>query len=106
MPAASASPTTSATPTPAPTPVPVTVDQYGFHPSVVHIYSGQSVLWTNGDKRQHTATAADGSWDTGPIDGGQNQALQFFETGHWDYLDGFNPSQHATLIVATPAPAL
>lgn len=86
--------------------MPVIVDQYGFHPSVVRIYSGQSVMWTNTDKKPHTATAADGSWDTGQLDLNQSQSLQFFEVGHWDYLDGFNPAQHATLIVATPAPAI
>ena len=31
---------------------------------------------------------------------------QFFELGKWDYLDGFNPTLHAVLIVATPGPAL
>ncbi|HME81191.1 MAG TPA: cupredoxin domain-containing protein [Candidatus Eremiobacteraceae bacterium] len=105
-PAASPSPTGTPvpTPTPAATPVPVTIDKDGFHPAVVRVSPGQSVAWTNADKKPHAATASDGSWDTGQIDPGQSQTLQFFELGKWDYLDGFNPVMHATLIVATPLP--
>lgn len=89
-----------------PTPVPVSIDKDGFHPSTVRVYSGQEVEWTNNDPRTtHTATAADGSWDTGPIDPGHSQMRQFFEPGRWEYLDGFNPTLHAVLIVATPGPA-
>lgn len=103
-PSASPAVTPAATPTPVPTPVQVTVDKDGFHPAVVRINPGQSVAWTNADKKPHAATASDGSWDTGQIDPGQTQPLQFFELGKWDYLDGFNPVMHATLIVSTPAP--
>jgi len=91
--------------TPTPTPVPVVVDKDGFHPSTVRVTSGQEVEWTNNDaKTTHTATAADGSWDTGPIEPGKSQVRQFFEPGRWDYLDGFNPVLRAVLIVATPSP--
>jgi plastocyanin len=101
-----ATPTMAPTPTPMPTPVPVMVDKDGFHPSTLRVYSGQQVSWTNKDgKTKHTATAADGSWDTGPIEPGQSQARQFYEPGKWDYVDGFNPLLRAVLIVATPSPA-
>ena len=95
------------TPTPVPTPTPfaVSIDKDGFHPQGVRISPGQSVTWTNVDTVQHTATAADGSWDTGPIDGGKSVTLQFFDLGHWDYLCGFKPALRATLIVATPSPS-
>ncbi|MBV8222899.1 MAG: cupredoxin domain-containing protein, partial [Candidatus Eremiobacteraeota bacterium] len=104
-PGPAASLTPSPSPTPVPTPVPVSVDKDGFHPTVIRIYAGQSVAWTNLDKLPHAATASDGSWDTGEIAPSKAQALQFFEIGKWDYLDGFNPIQHGTLIVATPSPA-
>jgi len=98
-------PAAATTPTPTPTPVPVVVDKDGFHPSTVRVISGQEVEWTNNDaKTTHTATAADGSWDTGPIEPGKSQVRQFYEPGRWDYLDGFNPVLRAVLIVATPSP--
>jgi hypothetical protein len=85
--------------------VPVVVDKDGFHPSTVRVISGQEIEWTNNDaKTTHTATAADGSWDTGPIEPGKSQVRQFYEPGRWDYLDGFNPVLRAVLIVATPSP--
>ena len=105
-PATSQAPTPSPAPTPVPTPAAVIIDKDGFHPSTLRIYSGQEVSWTNGDlKTKHTATAADGSWDTGPIEPGHSEMRQFFETGKWEYVDGFNPLLRATLIVATPSPA-
>jgi plastocyanin len=99
-------PTPSPSPPPSPTPVAIVVDKDGFHPSTLRVYSGQQVSWTNNDgKTSHTATAADGSWDTGPIDPGHSQVHQFFEVGKWEYVDGFNPLMRAVLIVATPSPA-
>ena len=58
------------------------------------------VAWTNVDTKPHTATAADGTWDTGEIDPGKSASLQFFEVGRSDYLDGFNPLLRATLVVS------
>jgi plastocyanin len=99
-----ASPGASPSPTSAPTPIAVTIDKDGFHPLTIRAYGSQFVTWTNLDKKPHTATAADGSWDTGEIDPGQSQTLQFFDVGKSDYLDGFNPLVHATLIVLPGLP--
>ena len=92
-------------PLPSATPLAVIVDKDGFHPSSLHLIPGQTVTWTNGDKIQHTATAADGSWDTGPIDPGHSVTLQFLELGRWDYMCGFKPVLRAAIIVAAPTPA-
>jgi len=96
-----------ALPVPAPTttPLAVMVDKDGFHPSSLHLTPGQTVTWTNGDKIQHTATAADGTWDTGPIDPGRSVSLQFTELGKWDYMCGFKPALRAAIIVGAPTPA-
>ena len=101
---AAVTPSPAATPVPTPTPFAVTIDKDGFHPSGIRIGPGQSVSWINADTVQHTATAADGSWDTGPIDPGHSATLQFFEIGRWEYVCGFKPTLRATLVVATPAP--
>jgi plastocyanin len=99
-----ASPAASPTAAGSPTPFAATIDNIGFHPLTIRVYAGQFVTWTNLDKKPHTATAADGSWDTGQIDPGQSQTLQFFDVGKSDYLDGFNPTVHATLIVLPGPP--
>lgn len=90
------------TPVPTPTPIAVTVDKDGFHPATIHVASGQMIAWTNADTKPHTATAADGTWDTGQIDPGRSASLQFFEVGRFEYLDGFNPLMRATLFVTPP----
>jgi plastocyanin len=104
--APSASPGASPTPISSPTPIAATIDKDGFRPLTIRVYAGQFVTWTNADKKPHTATAADGSWDTGQIDPGQSQTLQFFDVGKIDYLDGFNPTVHATLIVLPGPPPI
>ena len=99
-----ASPAASPSPTSVPTPAAATIDRDGFRPLTIRVYAGQFVTWTNLDKKPHTATASDGSWETGQIDPGQSQTLQFFDVGKSDYLDGFNPLVHATLIVLPGSP--
>lgn len=102
---AAVTPSPSPTPQPTPTPFPVTIDKDGFHPPNIRIAPAMSVTWTNVDTVQHTATAADGTWDTGPIDRGHSATLQFFQVGKWEYVCGFKPMLRAMLTVATPTPA-
>jgi plastocyanin len=82
----------------------VTIDKYGFHPSSLEIVSGQYVAWTNADTTDHTATANDGSWDTGPIAPGKTISLMFFELRKWDYICGFVPALQGSLTVKSPPP--
>ncbi len=91
----------TSTPAPSPTPVLVTIDKTGFHPQSIRVVSGQFVAWTNGDSVQHTATARDGSWDTGPIDPKKTLTLQFFAPGKWDYICGFLPMLEGSLTVVS-----
>ena len=86
------------------TPLSVTIDKDGFHPSTLRIFPGQFVAWNNIDSKPHTATASDGSWDTGEIGPGHSESMQFFEPGKWEYVCGFDPTLRAVLIVATPSP--
>jgi plastocyanin len=74
-----AKPAPAPSPAPAPTPVAraaasggVSIQGFAFHPGSMTVNVGDTVTWTNQDSAQHTATANDGSFDTGTLRRGQS----------------------------------
>src|ERR687886_2056698 len=60
--------------------------EYNFTPQVVQVPVGTTLTWRNDGAVIHTATAADGSWDTGDISGGGGTASVTFDSaGTWTY---------------------
>ena len=53
--------------------------EYNFTPQVVQVATGTTLTWKNDGAVIHTATAADGSWDTGDIPGGGATASVTFD---------------------------
>ncbi len=60
-------------PPPAPPPAPgtvfVTISEYQFSPDTITIAKSTPVRWTNSGTVSHTATADNGSFDSGTLDG-------------------------------------
>jgi plastocyanin len=54
--------------------------EYNYTPQVVQVPTGTTLTWKNDGSVIHTATAADGSWDTGDISGGGGTAQVTFDT--------------------------
>jgi len=54
--------------------------EYNYTPQVVQVPPGTTVTWRNDGSVIHTATAADGSWDTGDIPGGGASASVTFDS--------------------------
>ena len=54
--------------------------EYNYTPNWVQIPVGTTLTWKNDGSVIHTATAADGSWDTGDINGGGGTASVTFNT--------------------------
>lgn len=48
----------------------VDIRQFKFLPKALAVQRGDVIVWVNKDIVPHTATAKDGSWDTGKIDAG------------------------------------
>jgi hypothetical protein len=60
--------------------------EYNYTPQVVQVPVGTTLTWKNDGAVIHTATAADGSWDTGDIPGGGGTVSVTFETaGTYNY---------------------
>ncbi len=60
--------------------------EYGFTPQVAQVPVGTTLTWRNDGAVVHTATAADGSWDTGDIaPGGGTASVEFDVAGTYNF---------------------
>ena len=77
----------------------VEVVDFAFAPAELTITAGETVTFTNLDAVAHTATAIDGSWDTGLLDQNQSASITFTAAGTYDYLCTPHPSMTGRIIV-------
>ena len=83
----------------------VQIENFAYAPAELTIQAGDTVTWTNLDDQAHTATATDGSWDTGMLDQGASGSVTFTAPGTYDYLCTPHPTMTGRIIVvAAPAP--
>ncbi len=100
-----------ATPTRAGANNQVEISSFAFAPAELTIVAGDTVTWTNLDAVEHTATATDGSWDTGLLGQADSASVTFTVPGTYDYLCTPHPSMTGRIVVVaaepatTPAPA-
>lgn len=77
----------------------VEIDNFAYKPDPVTIEEGGKVTWKNEDSVAHTATAEDGSFDTGPIEEGKLQSETFKQPGTYRYVCSIHPQMHGTIEV-------
>lgn len=77
----------------------VTIEDFAFAPRTITIDAGDTVTWTNRDEVVHTATADDGSFDTGNIGRGQRRSETFDDPGTYPYHCTPHPEMTATVVV-------
>lgn len=77
----------------------IAISDFEFNPATLSVKPGDRITWTNTDIAPHTATALDGSWDTGELTLGQSRTLIVGEQFASDYFCQFHPSMTAELIV-------
>ena len=71
--------------------VTITVSDFQFTAKDITIPVGSSVVWTNSGQKKHTATADDGSFDTGVIAPGASSApVKFDKPGTFAYFCQFH----------------
>jgi plastocyanin len=80
--------------------VEVLIQGNSFQPGNLQLAAGSSVIFTNLDGVAHTATARDGSWDTGPLGQGDSGEVVFSEPGVYEYYCIPHPSMRARIEVA------
>ena len=77
----------------------VTISDFQFAPASVTIDVGDTVTWTNDGPTPHSATADDGSFDTGIFDAGQSRSQTFDEAGTFAYFCTPHPNMRGTIEV-------
>lgn len=78
----------------------ITVSDFRFEPTLLTVTLGTIVSWTNEDSAPHTATARDGSFDTGRLNQGDSSKQQRFDTpGTFAYYCEVHPSMTGEVIV-------
>jgi len=77
----------------------VSIRDFTFAPGNLQIPVGATVTWTNYDDAPHTATAKDGSWDTGILNKGDTKTITFDKTGSYEYYCKVHPNMIGRLAV-------
>ncbi|HEY0603722.1 MAG TPA: cupredoxin family copper-binding protein [Herpetosiphonaceae bacterium] len=83
----------------------IQIQNFAFTPDSVEVPVGSQVTWANADQAPHTATARDGSFDTGQIEAGGSQSVTLNTAGTFEYFCTVHPRMVATLIVRAAASA-
>jgi plastocyanin len=77
----------------------VEIVDFAYDPDPVTIEEGGKVTWINMDPEAHTATADDGSFDTGTLQEGKLKSATFKEAGEYTYFCELHPSMKGTIEV-------
>lgn len=77
----------------------VEIVEFTYQPDPVVIRTGGKVIWQNEDTAPHTATADDGSFDTGNLLRGKIKSETFKEAGTYPYFCAVHPTMHGTVEV-------
>lgn len=81
----------------------IRITDNSFTPQNVTINAGDTVTWVNNGSVAHTATATNGSFDSGTIQPGQSFGAIFNAAGTYAYRCKFHTGMTGTLSVVTPS---
>jgi plastocyanin len=79
--------------------VKVEIVDFAYDPEPARVETGGKVIWQNMDSAPHTATADDGSFDTGTLEEGKLKSESFKEPGTYTYFCEIHPTMHGTVEV-------
>jgi plastocyanin len=77
----------------------VRIVDFAYAPATVTIRVGDTVTWINRDPVEHTATATNGSFDTGMIAPDGSARIRFTRAGTYAYLCTPHPDMRGTVVV-------
>jgi LPXTG-motif cell wall-anchored protein len=77
----------------------VTIADFHFSPATTTVHVGDTITWSNSGPSSHTATAGNGSFNTGILKKGQSASHTFTQAGTFAYVCQIHPFMHGTIIV-------
>lgn len=78
----------------------VEIRNFQFTPRMLNVVPGDTIVWINYDIVPHTATADDGSWDSGELKNGERWSMTVERDAFGDYFCAYHPSMKAGLSLA------
>lgn len=78
----------------------VAIRGFAFVPDTLNVAAGDTVVFTNEDGAPHTATARDGSFDTGRLGRGESGEITVGSAGTFDYVCAFHSNMTGTITAA------
>ena len=102
VPTAAAEPTAATEAEAEPAAVSIDMVNFAYEPGDITVAAGTAVTWINKDDGpRHSATAADGSFDTGLLDGGQEATIVLDTPGTYIYYCTLHGSPDGSGMAAT-----
>jgi plastocyanin len=83
----------------------VDIPGLAFSPEALTVTVGDTVTWTNSDSADHTATADDGSFDSGSLANGESFSHTFSAAGTFPYSCTLHSGMTGTITVQAAAAA-
>jgi len=77
----------------------ITIHNFSFHPPTLTVKAGTTITVKNSDDTDHTVTALDGSFNTGPIPGGKSATFTVAKAGTFPYHCNIHNYMTATIQV-------
>jgi plastocyanin len=77
----------------------VTIVDYKYAPTITTVHVGDTIRWTNSGQAPHTATANNGSFDTGILPKGGSGSHTFATAGTFTYYCTVHPFMHGKVNV-------
>jgi plastocyanin len=77
----------------------VTITDFEFTPASITVNVGDTVTWTNNGPTAHSATASNGSFDTGTFPRGQSRSHTFDAAGSFRYICTPHPFMKGSVTV-------
>ncbi len=81
----------------------VAIADFSFSPGSLTIHAGDTVTWSNNGPAAHTATASNGSFNTGTLAKGASASHTFSTAGTFSYFCTIHPFMHGTIVVLASA---
>lgn len=76
----------------------VEIRQFEFAlPDSMRLSPGDTIVWVNLDPVPHTATAADGSWDSGRLEMGEEGRVVWASGSGPEFICSYHPNMRGTL---------
>ncbi len=77
----------------------VNIKSFKYREAEITIAVGDTIVWLNQDGARHTATARDGSFNTGTLKKGVSGEVVFKQAGTYEYICTFHRNMKGIVVV-------